>query len=128
MWCPMTYADWKPDAAFRRSLDREVPGWAAKNGCEAVRLNAEFLLTVLFVPSSETGAIVSKNATDALIPGVLKEPINWGDIAAHVTRQGRGWLVTLEEAQDGRCPRLCEYVCWWLERWGWKPVLVKTEW
>ena len=93
---------------------------------ETIRRNVTWLLEHLYVPNAEIGASFSRKAEGTA--AMAEEPVNWGDLGVTgLEKQGDLWLVTLEEATDGQCPALCEYVRGWLEQWGWK-AKVETTW
>lgn len=93
---------------------------------QAVERSANWLLERLYKPVKSGYRLDARAYKE--IPGVEDEPINWGDLSASVERKSGVWRVTLEEASPGQCPALCRYVQTWLETWGWKPVIVETEW
>lgn len=119
MTLPTTYKEW----CNRKRLLGNLYRISQK---QAVEGSANWLLERLYKP------VISGCRLDARacrgIPGISNEPINWGDLHAIAERKRGGWLVTLEEAAPGQCPALCGYVRTWLEAWGWKPVVVETEW
>ena len=90
----------------------------------AIEACADWLISRCYKPA-ERGVVFDCNAQTKAF---AEEPINWGDLRATAARLGNVWVVTLEEAAPGQCPALCEYIQTWLERWGWTPVIVETEW
>lgn len=126
MWYAQTRSHWLARRALWRGRGKKY-GPGAVSEREVIRRNADWLLEHLFVPNAEIGCrasnmLLKKNGLDP------EEPINWGDISAYAEKKGQSWVVTLEEAAAGQCPKLCKYVRRWLEAWGWKNVVVETMW
>ena len=121
MWLPWTKEQWKR----RREILSEGSALGITEG-ETIQHNTDWLLERLYKPDPEIGAVFDRQ----YFPPAREEPINWGDLSClEVKRFEDGsWEVILEEASPGDCPNLCEYVRSWLEKWGWKPVSVRTEW
>lgn len=140
---PVTYKEWQENNEVchgwnkQGTVDRHLPFCISAE--EAIRVSAQWLIERLYEPDVEVGACfrgryLSRTGAPQ-IEEMAKEPVNWGDLhAMEVVRQrGEGdaegvWLLTLEEAMEGQCPALCEYIRLWLARWGWRPMVVRTEW
>ena len=129
MHFPMTRAQWQHNRALYQSCysPGDMPT-CLQNESEAIHLAIDWLLVRLYRPDVEIGCVLDRDAVRHIDPQILDEPINWGDLSADVERAEDGWTVTLEEAADGHCPALCAYIKSWLERWGWKPVMIQTTW
>ena len=114
---PVTRAQWEEQQRLLRGV---IPLHSALRTVEA---NANWLLERLYLPVATGYRLNGK----VLPEGVGDEPVNWGDLGAYVSRRGKTWVVCLSEAAVD-CPCLCGYVRGWLERWGWSPVEVSSEW
>ena len=126
---PMTKAQWQKDHDLWAKMRVNTP-WLT-NERAAIENNADWLLARLYSPDAEVGARCGADKVWRALGVPLsigKEPINWGDLHASVDQRGGLWVVVLEEASAGQCPALVAYVQSWLERWGWKEVIVQTEW
>jgi len=86
------------------------------------------LLNWLYVPNAEAGWRADGTKLKRL--GLTNEPVNWGDLHCVGVEKfaDGGFLITIEEASPGACPKLCAWVVSWLRKWGWDNVRVETEW
>ena len=84
------------------------------------------LIRYLYVPHDSLGWVANRELIDGL--GFGNEPINYGDLKCVdvLERVDGTFEVTIDEA-DPECPKFCEWVRGWLEKWGWS-VEVRTEW
>jgi hypothetical protein len=114
--------------------NKEHFDWLVKNGLLKpeqdtirVELLANRLINSLYKPTIDKRLFIANRKFIDSQDIDCDEPINWGSLSATVSKKEGLYIVTIEEANPGNCPTLCEYVAGYLTAWGW-PVLVETEW
>jgi len=95
---------------------------------EVLERSVDNLLFFLYAPSVGSGWQADRAKLKRF--GLGDEPVNWGDLHCVGVEKfaDGGFLVTIEEASPGACPKLCQWVASWLGKWGWTDIRVETEW
>lgn len=98
---------------------------------DRIRLLVNRLLELLYSPKvqdDENNSMFVPDWRRIQEAGINKdEPINWVDLKAGVEKRLGYYLVTIDEAEPGSCPTLCEYIEKYMHSWGWN-IRVETEW
>ena len=130
---PITYPTWKKRDELCKRLGAPMPRGFHISKRSALTACATYLIERLYVPCTlhrhVWGTVLSENVNTLTKPfDVADEPINWGDLGVvDVQKQGTSWRIFIEEAAPD-CPQFCGYIQWWLNKWGWKNVIVETAW
>lgn len=128
---PTTYKQWKQrDESFAAAVvGHPLRNHPRRTPEEAIKRSAEWLIQRLYYPHPELASQTSHLYQEQLgVHGLHLDAINWGDLhVVEVTKTGKVWIVEIQEATPDS-EHLCEYIRSWLEKWGWTPVVVRTEW
>jgi len=115
-WAPIHKRDWDQWAGYP-----EVP-----TPEEAIRASCNFLISQLYQPDEEHGAVVDQHRVRELV-GEAPGSVNWGSLECYeVEKRGPVYVARVSEA-DQYAYGLRRYLEKWLQAWGW-PVVVETEW